>query len=41
MLGCPSPFDTKIDKVDADGEPDHDEREVYGWRDQSPRTELG
>ena len=40
MLTRSPAFDAEVGKVDPDGEPDHDEREVYGRRDQSPRTEL-
>ena len=40
VLTRPSAFDAEIDEIDADGEPDHDEREVYGRRDQRPRPEL-
>ena len=35
-----SALDAEVGKVDANGESDHDEREVNARRDQRPRTEL-
>src|SRR5215204_711158 len=35
-----SALDAEVGKVDANGEPYHDEREVYGRGDQRTRTEL-
>ncbi len=40
MLTRPSALHTEIRQIDADSEPDHDEREVYARRDECPCPEL-
>ena len=40
LAGVPTAFDAQIGQVEADGETEHDQREVYSGRHESPLLEL-